>query len=466
MLKRSNRSQAPMETFLVGSGNQAIVVSGDMVTAGTALNIADGQIGILSADINGTVKPGKFIPAGTTAANVKAIEIVQGTPLSADTTQVDAFGVSHRAIVRSGALVKDKIRSVSTIKFELPRYDIWYISGVSGITASTKYYANITLEGERIDTTHGMNREVIREVVQTPATLPTDAVDFVLQNLGLSINRLSKFANPQAGFAGNKPIIAFGVKSSGGSGTAIGTLTKNTAAFNFAKYTVAGAAQQCTYKTDMVVINSLKSAITAVGGLATATIENLGNVAPGSAATIDGLLVVAFRENVIAAFDDVKELSIRADVTFGSELGTVQPAYSNANVCKPSEGQGTGRQVMLAYNDRAAQQIFTLQNWPVGGKPYIVPKNYLSELSNYTVTVIEYYDQDNTISGEHEFVKTAVICLPAGISSDTADAATGYTYTTTASTTVSTLNSTLSAWMAGSAGVEYLGSAASGTIFV
>lgn len=464
---RSNRSQAPMETFLVSKSNQSIVVSGDMNTAGTSLNISDGQLGVLSADPNGTVKPGNFIPAGTTAANVKAIEIVQGTPNSSQTSEVNAFGIGHKAIVKSGAIKKDKIRSVATYKYEHPRYSIWYLRSVSGLVANKSYYVNITLEGERIDTTHGMNREVIRQSVKMPATLPTDADDFLLQNLGLKINQSSKFVNPNTNYSGNKPIIAFGIDSNGsGSGTLIGTMTKNTAAFNFAKYTVGGTAIQSTFKPDLDLIESLHTAIGSVAGLSTAKIENLGNVTPGSADTVDGLLIIAFREKEIAAYDDVKELSIRADVNFGAEMGEVQPTYTLSHVCTPSEGVNTGRQVSLRYADRAEQQIFTLQNWPVNGKPYPVPESYLSKTGKYTVTIIEYYDNDNVLSGEHEFTKTAVICLPASITSETVDADTGIAVTTTDTNTVSSLNSTLAAWINGSANVQYLGSAVANTIFV
>ena len=455
---RSNRSQAPMETFLVSKSNQSIVVSGDMNTAGTSLNIADGQLGVLSADPNGTVKPGNFIPAGTTAANVKAIEIVQGTPNSSQTTEVNAFGIGHKAVVKSGAIKKDKIRSVATYKYEHPRYSIWYLTGVSGLAASKNYYLTITMEGERIDTTHGMNREVIRNSVKMPATLPTDSDDFLLQNLALKINQSSKFVNPNTNYSGNKPIVVFGIDSNGsGSGQAIGSMTKNTAAFNFAKYTVGGSTIQSTFKPDLELINSLKTAITSVAGLANAKIENLGNVTPGSADTVDGLLIIAFREKEIAAYDDVKELSIRADVNFGAELGETQPTYTLSHVCTPSEGVNTGRQVALRYADRAEEQIFTLQNWPVDGRPYPVPESYLSKTGKYTVTIIEYYDNDNVLSGEHEFTKTAVICLPAAISDETVSASTGLTIATTDTNTVSSLNGTLGAWINSNANVELLG---------
>lgn len=43
--KRTNK--LPMETLLVASGNQALA-SGSLKTSGASVNIADGQLGVLS----------------------------------------------------------------------------------------------------------------------------------------------------------------------------------------------------------------------------------------------------------------------------------------------------------------------------------------------------------------------------------------------------------------------------------
>lgn len=469
MLNKSNKNQAPMETFLVGTVTGS-VASGNTAAAGNSLPITDGQLGIVSVDPDSVRPPGTFITAGDTATAVRAVEIVQGTPNSSNLSNVNAFGIGHKALVRSGVIRKDKIRSISTYKYELPQYSVWYLTGLSGLANNTRYYVNLTMEGERIDTTHGMNREVIREVVKTPAAAPTNIADFVLQNLGLSINKLSKFVNPNTGFAGTKPIIAFGVKSDAVNdaddiadiSTATGITTAALASKAFARYTVAGTTHTCEYTPDIPFVNSLNKAIGSVAALGTAKIIELGSVTPGSAATIDGLLIVAFRETPIAAYDDVKEQSIRLDVNFGSEFGTTQPTYTLNHVCKPFEGTNSGRQLDLRYKDRAAQMIFNLQNWPVDGKPYPVPESYINPATNYQVTVIEYYDTDNKIVNDTESVAYLYICLPTALASATATAGTGFTVNTAA---ITGLEASVGAWLVSNANIEYKGLADSTTVF-
>lgn len=469
MLSKSNKNQAAaIETFVVAASNSTIA-TGDLGQAGNALPITTRQLGIVSVDPDGLRRPGVMLTAGDTASQVKAVEIIQGTPNSTNLSAVNAFGIGHKAIVRSGVIRKDRIRSIATYKYEFPQFSMWYLRTVSGIVANQRYYVNITMEGERIDTTHGMNREVIREVFKTPASLTgITADDLVLQNLGLSINKLSKFVNSNTGFAGTKPIIAFGVKANATTETndiedisvGSGITGAALASHAFARYSVAGTTHSCTYTPDAVFVNSLNKAIGSVAALGTANIIELGSVSPGSAGTIDGLLIVAFREDTIAAYDDIKEQSIRLDVNFGCEFGATQPTYTLSHVCKPFEGTNSGRQLDLKYKDRAAQQIFNLQNWPVNGKPYPVPESYIDPATNYQVTVIEYWDSDNKLVNDSDTVGFVYICVPVTITNSTASA--GHTVTTA---TVTNLETTIGAWLRSNAGVEYKGLADSTTVF-
>ena len=472
MLVKTNKSQAPMETFLVGTKTTTATAGDTLAVGGNSFPIEDGELGIVSADPNSSKAPGTFLTAGDTATTVKAVQIVQGTPNSSNLANVNPFGVGHKAIVKSGIIRKDKVRSIATYHYELPQYSIWYLTGLSGITANTRYYLNITMEGERIDTTHGMNREVIREVIKTDATLPTNAADFVLQNLGLNVNKLSKYLNLNTGFAGTKPIIAFGVKSDGTNdaddindiATTTGITGSSLSSKNFAQYTRNGTTHQCEYTPDMTFVNSLNKAIGHTSALGTAKLVSLGSVTPGSAATIDGLLIVAFRETPIAAYDDIKEQSIRLAVNFGSEFGTKQPTFTLNHVCKPFEGANSGRQLDLRYKDRAAQMIFNLQNWPVDGRPYPVPESYIDVNKNYMATIVEYYDQDNSISGEHESVGQVVMLLEATVSNPTAAAGTAFDVDTVVATT--TLEGVIGAWLRSNSGVDYKGTATSSAIFL
>ncbi|MBK8706616.1 MAG: hypothetical protein IPN33_25605 [Saprospiraceae bacterium] len=79
-----------MEVILVGTGDQE-VPSGVLVAAGNALNIADGQLAVMSEEHGGTVAHGELIVAGTTSTQVSRVSVIQGTPNSTQINKVSAF---------------------------------------------------------------------------------------------------------------------------------------------------------------------------------------------------------------------------------------------------------------------------------------------------------------------------------------------------------------------------------------
>lgn len=474
-MRRTNRTQIPQTSILVGDGNQSLVASG-APTVGNAMNIANLQLGVLSADPSGTVAAGRYIPAGTTAANVRSIQVAQGTPFSATPQLASPFGHTHKPIVKSVALRAGFIRSVATYKYELPRYDLVYITGLSGLAVSTRYTLNVTIEGRRTDISHGHNREVLSVTVETPAVAPTNIADWVLQNIILEYNRLYSRNVADQGqqiFNGSVPTIALGIKTSGGSGTTIGTLTRNTAAFNVSRYTVGGSTVQHTYAPDVTMINSLHTAIGEVAGLSTATIENVGAVTPGSAATIDGALLVLFHEPLLAVYDDVASVTGRLRVGFGlNEVGEgTPPTFTQTRVADAFNGANTGRLARLYYEQRSRQRVFSLQNYVQNNEYPLLPPSYLDDDNNYTLTIIDHYDTGDVALGANtENTAQTVIALTASVADLDQDADTGFTVATDDSTTVSSLNATLGAWLASAANafhpIEYKGQATSGTPFV
>src|SRR6056297_4213100 len=115
--KRTNRANtASKEIILVGSGDQALA-SGALAGDSTSLNIADGQLGVLSWDFDGTVALGTFITAGVTAANVQAVKVLQGTPKSNAIHTVEPWEVSDQGFVESGIIHRSNIRSVATAPY-------------------------------------------------------------------------------------------------------------------------------------------------------------------------------------------------------------------------------------------------------------------------------------------------------------------------------------------------------------
>lgn len=467
---KSNKFQAPTTVFLVGKDDQVLVPSDNIVTAGSSLNLADGQLGVLSTDHSGTVSFGKFIPAGTTSAQVASVKVVQGTPNSSQTYKVNPFANNDKAYVESHKILADRILSVSTQTYEPGMYNMYRIKTVTGIdTTDATYKMTLNFEGARKDITYGYNRDVISATVTTPATAATNTNDYVLQNLALDLNRFSQItanASP-ANFSGNKQFIVLGLNIGGGSGTVVGTLNAGDT-FNYAQYTVNGSTVTATYTTDLQFINSLHNAIAEDATLATARILNLGSVTPGSAATINALLVVAFDEDEANAFDDVKYLKIRLSNVGISGDGIL---YDGLEVAPPFEGANTERQVYLDYQGRAALQIMTAQNHVVGGEYFISPPNYLDRTAEgYTVTRIVHYGETENLNNTSRFPMETVILLTASITAPTADANTGFTVTTDDSATVTSLNATLGAWLSDADdsynNIEYKGEATKSTPFV
>lgn len=468
-MQRTNKFQASMVKYLVGSGNQVLPSGGALVGTGTSMNIADGQLGVISADHSGTVSYGRFIPASTTTANVNAIKIVQGTPNSNKTYNVNPFNVGDKAYVESGVIKADKVLSVATRKYAPGRYAMYLIKTLAGSAVSTQYKMNLTLESVRSDITNNMNRENFSATVETAATAPTNQNDYILQTLALSLNRQSAIvaqASP-LNFAGNKPFMVLGLNIGGGSGTVVGTLTAGTS-FNFAQYTVGGSTITASYTADTQFINALHTAIDNDATLSTARIVTLGSVTPGSAATFNAMLVVALDDAEALAYDDVFEFKNRIQ-SIGISGGAL--TYVGEEVSEPFEGANTGRQVYLRYKNRADLQIFTMQNHPVHGEYFIQATNYLSRTAEgYTTTDIDFTDVVDTLNSDTKHPQKAVIVLPAAITNPTGDADTGYTVATTPTTTVSHLNNILGAWLSDAdtnvKNIEYKGDATKATPFV
>lgn len=459
----TNKDQtAAMEVFLFGTANSALAASGAFVGATNALTIANGQLGVMCAEHDGTVAFGTFIPAGTDASDVDTVRILQGTPNSSQLTSVNPFGVNDKAYVQTGNIKARNVRSVSTFLPSLPSHSIQYINTVSGQDDGTRYTMQVQLEGVRTDLAFGMNRDLTTAVYDLPAS---GTVSNLLQNLALQLNRSSQIIGQQSPthFAGNKPFVVLGVDTAAGSGTTIGTMNAGDVV-NIATYVLPdGSTQTFSLTMTTSLINALHEAVGNVAALSTDTIVVMTAAATNA---VTGLLVIGLDEDLNLAFDNIKERKTRVRTGIGGTL-----TYTISEVATPFEGRNLYRQASLKYEDKAALQIFNMQNQPIYGEYFIIPPSYFdADVDGYTVTIIDYYDENQTINGKSEHPKRAYILLPASITDETADVDTGYAWTTTNSTTVTSLNNTLGVWLSDADDVynniSYKGSATKAAPFV
>ena len=107
-MSRKRKNNLHVETILVPTGNQALRNSGAMVGTGNSFNLTNNQLGVVSADHQGSVAYGSYLTGGETSANVKAIKVVLGTPYSSNISNADAWGL-RKAVEESHIITAVKV---------------------------------------------------------------------------------------------------------------------------------------------------------------------------------------------------------------------------------------------------------------------------------------------------------------------------------------------------------------------
>lgn len=392
-MKKTNK--LPMETILVATGDQANP-SGTFASATTALNLANGQIGILSYDANSTVRPlGSYLAAGDDSAEVQAIKLVQGTPNSSQTQLADIWEVGDKSHLETGIIKRNNIRSVYVKKAAFATLGAQACSAFTAPVDLGNYNAYLQLKSVRFQKEYGvMNNNVIyasAPITDFTAQGTVSPLDYVLTYLVTDFNSNSKAVSSNTR-QGNQPFVVFGVKAAGGSGQALGTITPTT---QITFQTTNGVAQKLTSSVELC--QALARLVQDNAALTnTSTIENVDITTAGAAAKIDTLIVVGLPQSLAAYYDNVEQQMVFPTVQFsGDFISNVDPTVTT---CYPSEGTGHSRKWKIRSDWRNQLNIHTKQNtphddWFSEGKSYIdLAKAF------YTSMSIEYYDTENTLT--------------------------------------------------------------------
>ena len=465
MKKRNERSALPMTVVLTSSGNQSLVASGALGASANTLNIADGQLGVLSEDPAGTIAQSNFISAGTTAANVRSIRVIRGTPMSSNLAGVDPFGIQDPAYVKSAVIDADSILTITTRTPEIGTYSANYFTSFGTPTAGDDYTLQIELESVNREIYYAPQRRenvVVNVTAQNPA--PAQPADYVLQNLALRANQQSIWYTPSG-----KPFVVLGINTSGNPGTVINNINEGT---SIPFMTLNGTTYNLTASLDLVnTLIGMRAANTIAG---TESIVNLGSVTPGTAATVDALLVIGLDDETALIFDEETRNKVQIDA--GVSLANTRTFASRGK-----DWVGTGRQWRQYWKRYHAQQ-YGLTNYV--GHPYEgdldTVKSYIdnSDSTLYTSTTVLFRKRETAeTTFEQRIEHQLVILVPAQIDnrSTTVDGhfngapATPLGTSTADAATVTSLNSILGAWLDSAltySQFEYRGQAANGGIFV
>jgi len=397
-IKSNARVQAQMETTLVAS--DATEQTGTLVTATTALNLDNGSIGLLSADLDGSPALGDFVTAANVGASTnEAVIFVQGTPNSATTQKVTPWEVDHQAYIASDIIHKDLVRNYKQTSFNSGTSNAVQLSATPTIVVDTTYGVYVRMKSVKNDVFYGDNDDVIFASYDTPASLSgiTNATDKVLQEIAADINLRSKAT------IGTKDVVVLGIDTSGGAGVALGGIS--TAGTTIPVMVHDGITYNIT--SDAAMVRMLADQIGATSLAETSTIEPIDLSTAGDADNIDALLFVALPKEPFAIDDDVMSLMTVIDVNPSDGLdGEV-----TLSTTTPVTPTGLGRQWKIKNERRAQARIHTMQNHP-HGEVYSDGITYVDESTNYGSYTVEFYNYEETLSGRGKYEMSVTILYP------------------------------------------------------
>lgn len=455
------RTQKPyQEYFLVAKGNQGLPTDNADFITGNAVNLGDGQIGILDVKSNKLVKG-----SDVTVANYPAIKLVAGTPTSADFSKNYGWHVgevkpfletpiidkSHA--VQSVTASLTPVQSNSAVYIDGVSVPVASVAGTSSVAYSTKTYSvNILFRSVRKDRDYGNNIDKLITSYDTPTTLvgsnDAEKKSYVLAKLISRINSQSKLNNLQpqwANIAAKKHVVALGINinlDGTGTGTAIAGI-KTGDSINVMTTTNGTLAITVTSGIVQALHNFLQKKLVVTGAaypLAEVITVNVDTVNGGD---IDGILLVALDHDTAVAYDDIYAVKPTIDVTVGGFT-----EYYTTTVSSAVEAGGSGRLFKIAFDERAFAQYGNHQLTGFADELIKTP-SYIDETKSYSAYIIDLYSKDEKFDDSIHHQTRIWILLETSLNTSTATADAGIIPTIVETTLVSDLNTALGPWLNG-----------------
>lgn len=448
-MKRTHKPY--QEYFLVAKGNQGLPTDNADFITGNAVNLGDGQIGILDVKTNKLVKG-----SDVTVVNYPAIKLVAGTPTSADFSKNYGWHIGEVKPFLETPIIDGShtVQSVTASLTPVQSNSAVYIDGVSVPVASTanvvqKYAVNVLFRSVRKDRDYGNNIDKLITSYDTPLTLvgsnDAEKKSYVLAKLIGRINAQSKLntLQPQwANIAAKKHVIALGINLDGtGTGTAIAGI-KTGDSINVMTTTNGTLAVTATAGMVQALHNFIQKKLVVTGAaypLAEVITVNVDTVNGGD---IDGILLVALDHDTAVAYDDIYGVKPTIDVTVGGFTD-----YTVTTVSSAIEPGGSGRLFKIAFDERAFAQYGNHQLTGFADELIKTP-SYIDETKSYSAYIIDLYNKDEKYDDSIHHQTRIWILLETTLNiSATADA--GIIPTITETTLVSDLNTALGPWLNG-----------------
>ena len=443
------RTHKPYQEYFLVAKSSDLAGNNTALFTNNAINLADGQLGILDVSDN------TFVTGSNTISQVPAIKILAGTSTSADFSKNYGWHIGEVKPFLETPIIDGShtVQSVTASLTPVQSNSAVYIDGVSTPVASTatvvqKYAVNILFRSVRKDRDYGNNIDKLITSYDTPITgLPTDAAEaksFVLAKLIGRINAQSKLNNLQpqwANIAAKKHVVALGINLNGSAtGTAISTIKTGT---SVDVMTTTNGTLSVTFTAGMVqtLNNFLKSkVITASATNVLAEIVTV-NVDTSNGGYIDGILLVALDHDTAVAYDDIYAVKPTIDVTVGGFT-----SYGITNVSSAIEPSGSGRLFKIAFDERAFAQYGNHQLTGFADELIKTP-SYIDETKSYIAYILDLYNKDEKFDDSIHHQTRIWILTEATLNTATAFAESGIVATPSNPNLITSLNSFFGGWL-------------------
>lgn len=354
----ANNNKQALKTFLVSSGDAAMyntAGSGNHInnTSTGAVRLANGQLGIFSESLFGSVALNVATDATPTITEAPSIYVAQGTADSAAPSQTtNVYPLSSRPYERSGTISAGKLYATKQL-YEAPSTSTWILGNAStgAITAAnnTTYGLTIAYTGRIMtENVNHMGRRYFVPSYTTPnytALATVNPVDHLVQNMVYQINRQSMAVAPSN--KGAEPVYAIALNLSGTGGTARASIVAGYLPLVTTTTGTRGVTLTAAQATNLIAALPVGCSVITID-LTTA----------GTAATTDAIAIVALDRRL--AYDD-RVPQVKIGLQIGKRYGFGTAVYLT-QITFPFEGSGVGRILDLEYKRTHGQRKYNLNH--------------------------------------------------------------------------------------------------------
>ncbi len=373
----NNNNKRKLESFVVAKvGQTSIPTSGTYYNSATgAVSLADGQLGIISDSIYGSVAPNVFVNATPTVTTAPVIKILSGTAQSANPAEPATYPLWNRPFRATSSIDARGTVVVTKQAYRAPEHSVWVIGNTVGetnavnISDETLYQISVGFRSRRTVEAFSNEQAAYLRPSYTSKNYTalglSDALatDDILTHLSWDINRNSQQFALNSRFPSRSPILALLIDTTGTTGTAIGGVDPIVAGDVINVVTTAAGTKTLTL-TEALATSIKDAAIAATGDvIADVTwsimVTNLASAGSATGGTADVLMLVAL-DHVTAYTDFVEPIKVTLEVALptGFDYNTVR--YLHANTA--DEGQGLFRQMDLYWKKTQGQREYNLRH--------------------------------------------------------------------------------------------------------